>query len=352
VAAGLSKSAAAMLPLVLVVLDVYPLRRQATRRVVLEKLPFFAVLVALVAVAAMANRDGEAGNVVSFDMDQRFARAVQALVFYVAKTLWPAGLAPLYPVDPERLSLLAPETLLAAAALAALALVAVRRRRSRPWIGAAVAGCVVVLLPVLGFVQHGALTMAFDRYTYLGMLGLDLVLGVGLARLWCRAGGVAVRRAVTVGGVLLVGLTAMQTRAWRTTETLWRHALVVTPESAFALNNLGWHLMAHERWAEAEPLLARSVAIEPRDPKAVLNYGVTIEHLGRVDEAIGFFAGASRTLPGVAQIPFNRGTLLARQGRFDEARAAYERAAELDPAWALPRERLARLPRDAEPASR
>ncbi|HEY4812475.1 MAG TPA: tetratricopeptide repeat protein, partial [Solirubrobacteraceae bacterium] len=98
---------------------------------------------------------------------------------------------------------------------------------------------------------------------------------------------------------------AMQTRAWRTTESLWRHALVVAPESAFALNNLGWRLMSEDRWGEAEQLLLRSVALEPRDPKAVLNYGVTLEHLGRVDEAIGYYAGAARMLPGVAQIPFN-----------------------------------------------
>jgi protein O-mannosyl-transferase len=347
VAAGLCKSAAAMLPVVLVVLDVYPLGRPMGRPVVLEKVPFFAVLVGLVVVAGLANRDGEAGNVVTLGLDARVARAAQALVFYAGKTLWPAGLAPLYPVEPGRLSLVAPETLLAVAALGGAGVVAVRWRRSRPWFGAALAGCVAVLLPVLGLVQHGVPTMGFDRYAYMGTLGVDLVLGVGLARLWRGWAGAAGRRAVVAGGILVLGLTMMQARVWRTTESLWRHALVVAPENAFALNNLGWRLMSEDRWGEAEPLLLRSVALEPRDPKAVLNYGVTLEHLGRVDEAIGYYAGASRTLPNVAQIPFNMGAMLARQGRVGEARAAYERAAELNPAWALPRERLARLPREA-----
>jgi tetratricopeptide (TPR) repeat protein len=345
VAAGLCKSASAMLPLVLVVLDVGPLRRRLGRRVVIEKVPFFAALVGLLAVATRANEGGDIDNVVTLELGERVARAAQALVFYVGKTLWPAGLSPIYPVERERLALLSPETLLAGAALALALLVAVRARRSAPWMGALLAGTVAVLLPVLGLVQHGAVSMAFDRYTYLGMLGLDVVLGAGLARLWHGAGGTATRRAVVAGGVLLAGLTAAEVRVWRTTETLWRHAIAVAPEDALAHNNLGFHLMAEERWAEAAPILARSVALEPRDPRAALNYGVTVEHLGQLDEALAFYASALRTLPNVAEIHFNRGAVLSRQGRLREAREAYERAAGLSPAWRLPRERLARLPR-------
>jgi tetratricopeptide (TPR) repeat protein len=300
-------------------------------------------------VASRANVESNTESLVTLDAEQRIARAIQALVFYVGKTLWPAGLSPFYPVQPERLSLLAPETLLAGTAIAAALVVAVRLRRTSPWLGAALAAHGAVLLPVLGFVQHGEPALAADRYTYIGTLGLDLLVGVGLARLWRGAWARPVRRAAVAAAVLLVGLTAAQVRAWRTTESLWRHALAVTRESAFALNNLGFDLMHEGRLAEAEPLLARAVSLEPRDVRAALNYGVTIERLGRVDAAIGFYAGALRALPDVAELHYNLGALLARQGRFRDARPELERAVALKPGWATPREALARLPSDAPP---
>jgi tetratricopeptide (TPR) repeat protein len=348
-AAGLSKSASAMLPVVLVILDVYPLRRPLTRRTILEKLPFFAVLAALVVVATLANEDSDAANVVSLAVDERITRALQALVFYVSKTLWPVGLSPIYAAQPERLAVFSADTLLAAAALAAMVAVAARRRTSWPWLGAALASCFGVLLPVLGLVQHGVPSMAFDRYTYLGTLGLEILGGVAIARIWQLP---AARRAVVAGFTLLMVLSAEQVRVWRTTEELWRHALTVTPEAEFILNNLGFDLMRRSRWEEAQPLLARAVALEPRDPKAALNLGVTLDNLGRTDEALGVYTSALGRLPDSAELHLNRGSLLARKRRFGEARADLERAANLKPGWDLPRELLGRVARDERaPAS-
>lgn len=344
-AAGLSKSAAAMLPLVLVVLDLWPLCRWGGRRVVLEKLPFIAVLVGLVVLATLANRAAQVGEPASLNLGQRLARAAQALVLYPRETLWPAGLAAIYPVETSRLSPFAPETLLSVAAIAFAVVLAVRQRREAPWIAAALASYVAVVLPVLGLVQHGALTEAFDRYAYMSTIGLDLVLGVGLARLWHMDARVG-RRAVLGVAAVLAAVTVAQTQTWSTTVALWQNALAVTRESAFVLNNLGFEFMGAQRLAEAEPLLARAVALDPRNIKATLNYGVTLERLGRVDQAIVFYVGALRLLPDVAEIHFNLGMLFARKGQFPEARIALERAAALRADWALPRERLATLPRD------
>jgi tetratricopeptide (TPR) repeat protein len=350
IAAGLSKSAAVMLPLVLVVLDLYPLRRRLTPRVILEKAPFFVVLVALFLLAIQANTHGDQASG-TLDPEQRLARALQAPVFYVAKTLWPAGLAAFYPVQPERLSLLAPETLLSGAVLAAALTVAWQRRGSSPWIGAVLMSYIVTLLPVLGFVSHGEPTMACDRYAYMGTLGLDLLLAVGLARLWGSPAATTGRRAAFGLLALLTGLTIAQTGCWYTTATLWRSALTVTHESAFVLNNLGYDLMEAERWSDAEPLLARAVTLQPGDARAALNYGVTLEKLGRVDEATSFYMRATRSLPDAAALYFNLGALLVRQRRVDSARDAFEQAARLRPSWSAPREMLARLPRTAAPST-
>jgi tetratricopeptide (TPR) repeat protein len=141
----------------------------------------------------------------------------------------------------------------------------------------------------------------------------------------------------------------MQVRTWSTAERLWGHALTVEPANALAANNLGWHLMNHQRWAEAEPLFAAAVALEPRSAKFALNEGVALERTRGADEALTFYARALQSLPTVAELHFNRGLILARQGRHAEARAALEQASVLNPEWAAPRQQLARSAREGMP---
>ncbi|MEE9614570.1 MAG: hypothetical protein V3W31_06400, partial [Thermodesulfobacteriota bacterium] len=175
----MSKPMAVTLPLVLLILDSYPLRRtEGARRAVFEKIPFFALSIFTSVITVWAQRTTEA--VAALDahpLATRLFIAVRAYAFYLYKTLFPLGLAPFYPV-PENTSLLSIEFM---AALALLVVVTVfcaaylRRERafSAVWLY-----YVATLLPVIGLVQVG-LQSAADRYMYLPSLGPFLLVGLG-----------------------------------------------------------------------------------------------------------------------------------------------------------------------------
>ena len=201
-AALLSKEIAVTLPAVLLVIDTYPLRRPISWAARLwEKLPFLALalLGATVAVAARA-AGARFSTIEQYGIGARLAMAAYSLWYFVAATVWPAGLAP-YHEPPVRVDLLAPRFLAAALAVLALTVVAVLLRRRWPAILAAWATYVVVLLPVSGLVHSGSHLVA-ERYGYLPGAALALLLG-GLAAAVVRARQTAPRRRVAAVALVL-----------------------------------------------------------------------------------------------------------------------------------------------------
>ena len=180
----LSKATGMTVPVVLLVLDAYPLRRlglgfrdwfdRRTRQVWLEKVPFFLLGIAAGVIALFAQREIQAlARSETYGFAQRLAQAVYRAVFYLWKTIWPVGLAPLYPI-PNLFDPLSWPYLLAGSPLSRL-----RSRSSwhggngqRPW--QAGFDYVVVVAPVLGFAQSGVQFVA-DRYTYLSCLSWEVL---------------------------------------------------------------------------------------------------------------------------------------------------------------------------------
>ena len=219
VLAVLSKSMVVSLPVVLLILDVYPLGRlggragwtgAAARRVLAEKIPFLLVAAAGAAVAFLALRPW--GNLLSlgdFGPAQRAAVSVYGLAFYLWKTLVPIGLSPLYAL-PRSVDPLALPFVFSGVVVLALSAAAVIMRRRWPWLAAAWSAYVVTALPVLGVFQNGP-QIAADRYTYLPVLGWALrpdhprplrrpVDGRGGRQALCRCRPVRRRRAADRAG--------------------------------------------------------------------------------------------------------------------------------------------------------
>ena len=316
----LSKALIVPLPVVLLVLDVYPLRRlggaqgwwsPGARRVYAEKAPF-AVLAAVAAVIAFVAivRLGNMAPLERLGLPERLAVSVFGLAFYLWKTLLPVGLSPLYGF-PARVDLAAPRYLLSFAVVGLVSLLAVVARHRAPWLAAAWIVYVVTLLPVVGILQNGP-QIAADRYTYLACLPWALLIGGAVAVALRRAArkGREAALALAVATVLLVvgleGLTVNQIAAWRDSLTLWRHAVRVDPSNALAHNNLGAALL----------------------------------EAGRPDEAIDAFKNAVDWLPlslreSRANVFFKLGTLLQQQGDLDGAELRYRETLALDPNHAL-----------------
>jgi len=339
----MSKSITATLPGVLLVLDVYPLRRlgdragwfgPVARRILIEKLPFVALSVTAVAVAVWAVASGGGLTpLAALDAPARGALSVYAASFYLAKIFWPSRLSPLYelvlPVAPLQLRFL-----VGALAVVGVTVVAVSWRRRWPWLLATWAVFVLMLLPVLGL-AHNGYQLAADRYTYLPGLGWAVCAG-GLVVRFRRPAAMALALVLVVSSVF----TWRQIGVWRSDESLWRHAVSLDPASGIARSNLGAALTAGQRYPEAVAELERAVVRRPGYAEAWNNLGLALVGARRTADALEAFRRAVSVRPRFAEAWNNLGVTLAVEGRPEPAKEAFTRAAAADPAMAEARNNL------------
>src|SRR5438093_10323757 len=337
VCALLSKSMAVSLPVVLLILDVYPLRRlggargwwgEPARRIYLEKIPF--VLLALAASGGAFIPQIEGRNMPSLDelsVLGRLAVSAYGLRFYLWKTVFPVSLSPLYELrgqDP-----LALPFLLSYGVVPAVTALALILRRRLPGLLAAWLAYVVILLPVLGIFQNGP-QIAADRYTYLAGLGWALLASAGMLAAWRRRSFLVTGLAV----VLLLGfgtLTWNQVRVWHDSEKLWSHAVAIDPGSSIGQLSLGLALARHGKLAEAVEHYEAALRLEPGYADANDAWGNALARQGKLAEAVEHYEAALRVKPDHADAHNNVGSALVRQGKLAEAIEHYRRALKIRP---------------------
>ena len=343
----LSKASGMTLPLVLLVLDVYPLRRLGggagkwfaadARPVWLEKLPFFIVALAAGAVALVAQH--KAGALVSGETHDLVGRIIQALYginFYLVKTVLPTNLAPLYEI-PSDLHLLDWRIILAGIVfvLFSLGFFLVRHR----W-PAALTGWITYLLllaPVLGVAQAG-LQLVADRYSYLSCMVWAILLAAVLLRIVRLSTGAISRLVIAALSIAipffvlfaLGSLSWRQSKIWHDSETLWNHTLAVSP-SSMAHFHVGRFAAERGELAEAENHLRRAVEINPTNDVMQSNLALALARQGNLTEAIDHFRRALKINPTDPATLNNLGIALAQQGKLDEAIQRFERALEIKP---------------------
>jgi len=341
----LAKPMLVTLPVVLLLLDVWPLGRvrgsapavphrfatASLPALVVEKLPLLALAAAMSVVAAAAQR--AAGATVSLEglpVPARLANASWAYVVYLRKTLWPLDLAifyPLAPVPPAR-------AVLAAAALGAATLAALRCGRRAPYVAVGWLWWLVALLPVIGLVQIGGQAYA-DRFTYLPHVGLFLLAVWGAADLAAARGVAPHLRAAAAGGVVavLAAATLAQIGHWRDSVTVFRRALAVTTGNYLAHNNLGVARAERGHAAAAARHYAEAVRLNPTWPEARNNLGNAFAARGAYARARAEFEAALAVRPDFPVALNNLATAYAYEGDFARAIPPYERAVALDPGY-------------------
>jgi protein O-mannosyl-transferase len=349
-----SKGTALALPLVLLLLDWYPLRRVPQlgwRRLAWEKAPYAILAVGGAALTALAVRASAAvAGYDAYPLDARLALAGYAFWAHPARFFWPAGLSPLDELPAEVVAL-APRFALPALGALLVTVVLLRLRARWPAGLAAWTASLLFLSPVSGVVLVGRHVSA-DRYTYLSGIGLALLVAGGAV--WTVAPRSARARlgAGALAALMLVGLGALawqQTRVWHDSEALWRRAVAVDPGCGACLNNLARALMRPDsgpaRPAEAEALFRRAIAARPDQPAPYRNLGAVLVMAGRWDEAEAMFADVLRRWPTSADGP--AGMAVAREGRGDTAGAValLRLAVALEPEFTGARGELHRLER-------
>ena len=327
-AALLSKASTMMLPAALLVLDVYPLRRQGVgwAALVREKLGYLVLagagaVVALVAVRQGALVTGYGG----YGVGARAVMTVYSLFFYPWKFVWPVDLSPMYEL-PARIEPLAGKFLVPLAAVPVITVVLIALRRRWPGGLAAWGYSALLVLPVSGAV-HAGYQLAHDRYSYLSGLGLALL--VGGAVVWVMGAGA--RRALrpwleglvlATVALLVVGLAAgtwRQSRLWHDSETLWRWAASADRSCMVCQNNLGNLLLDQDRLEESETAFRAAVTARPESAGPHNNLGSVLVRRGRFDEAAAQFREAMRLAPDRIGGALNLGLLSVMQGKYAEA---------------------------------
>jgi protein O-mannosyl-transferase len=322
------------LPVLLLLLDWWPLGRPVSAATLLEKVPFALLAAASSVVTLLAQASGgAAASLAAIPPFGRVANAIVSAALYLWKAAWPARLAAIYPHPLlSGVGLPAWQVVLSAAVLAGLGLLAWRERVRRPWLAFGLAWYLATLLPVIGLVQVGMQAMA-DRYTYVPLIGPFLAVAWAGAELLER-GSVRGAAAWLIGGIPVLALTVgtwNQVATWRDSVTLHRHALAVTERNWIAWVGLGDALSEAGEPEEAIPAYRNALEIRADEAQAWGGLGVALGRLGRPAEAIEPLRQAVRLNPELGEAWYNLGVALGGLGQHAESRDASERAVAIRP---------------------
>jgi tetratricopeptide (TPR) repeat protein len=382
VLALLSKPMPVTLPLVMLLLDYWPLKRFEKYKLkvagtgagessifnfqfsaVLEKWPFFLLSAASCIITFLCQRDTAMSSLTGVPFSLRLENALTAYGSYLWKMVWPMDLAVMYPLHAHIAWQLIAESVIV---LTGISLIAWRERKCSPWLIVGWLWFLVTLVPVIGLVQVGQQAMA-DRYSYFPLIGIFLVIAFSaqaaaarfaFLKKWCAPTAILI-----LGACLL--LTERQLRYWHDSESLFTHTLAIA-DSATAHINLGGGLMQKNRVKEAMSqyimawrlnpdadsacfagiaiilhnedkfklaVIFYQKAAERKSPLPLVyeDYGIVLVKLGRFDEAMKQFFTAAQIDPNSAEPHFLMGKLLLQQGRDAEAMAHLHAALQLDP---------------------
>src|SRR4029077_10743741 len=343
----LSKASGVTLPLVLVVIDVYPLRRLGpgkwfgplTRRTWWEKVPFLLLATLAGIIAPLAQQDAQAtASLRVHGPASRLAQSLYGLAFYLWKTILPLDLSPLYEVPPH-LNPFAWPFLVSGVVVVAITIAVFAIWHRWPAGLASWLSYAIIVAPVLGFVQSGR-QMVADRYSYLSCLAWAVVLGGCLyyylgqhpASAWKPHLAATAAAAIIV---ILSILTWRQIDVWRDNDALWRQILAVTDKSTFrsgtAHHLVGRFYSDRGDLDQAIEHLRLSIEIEPTDATTYSDLGAALARQGKLDEAIGNLQHAIALSPTLSLAHFNLGNAFALQGRFTQAEEHLQDALRIKP---------------------
>jgi Tfp pilus assembly protein PilF len=335
------------LPFVLLLLDYWPLRRiqfnppgddhislikkqSPGRFLIWEKIPLFSLAMASSVVTFMAQKSGGAvGSMELYPLTTRVANALVAYVKYIGKMIWPAHLAVFYPYSE---SLPGWQIIGAGALLGLITFAAIRSFRQRPWFVVGWMWFIGTLVPVIGLVQVGLQAMA-DRYTYIPLIGVSIIVAWGLPELLHKWHHKEKLLGLTVIAVLvMLGTTSwMQIRYWKNSLTLFKHALDVTENNYLAHNAFGNALKEEGKSNEAIRHYLKALEIKPDYAMPHYNIGHTLAVQGKLDDAINHFQKAIQIKPDFASAHDNLGYVFMIQGKIKPAIMHYAEALRIKP---------------------
>jgi tetratricopeptide (TPR) repeat protein len=350
----MSKPMLVTLPFILLLLDFWPLGRfchihdtrnvvtgQQTNertdifRLVLEKVPFFALAVASSVVTLIVEERVSGVKLHgTYSLQTRIINAFVAYTEYIVNMVWPVKLAVLYPHPGNSLPLW--KGIVAGLALVLITILVIRKARKIPYITVGWLWYVVTLIPVIGIVQVGLQAMA-DRYTYITLIGLFVIIAWGandLLSKWSHRKMWLGTLAAIILPVLMV-LTWKQVQYWENSITLFKHTLKHTSNNLVIHNNLGNVLKKQGRTEEAIKHYLQALRLKPDYERAHYNLGIAYADSGMHKEAIEAYKQVIRINPDNAWAHNNLSNAYGALGMYKEAIEECKKAIRINPDFAV-----------------
>jgi protein O-mannosyl-transferase len=321
-----------------------PEARPTALGLVWEKAPLFALAgISCVITYTVQKGAGAMATVTALPLWTRLGNALLSYAGYLVHLFWPLNLAAFYPYATNNLVWW--KITGAGLLLAGVTALVLREGRRFPYLPVGWFWYLGSLVPVIGLVQVGEQAMA-DRYTYIPLIGIFIILAFGAADL---AAGQRRRRQVALTASCVLALLACliltwrQVGYWRDSATLFGRAVEVTDNNHAAYNNLGLAYDEVGKRDEAMAMFYRAIRSNPKDFNAYNNLGIDLADRGDVSADIPMFQQAIRLQPNLDQAYHNLGLAYLGQGRFREAREMFETALKKNPRNTGARERLESL---------
>jgi hypothetical protein len=340
----MSKSVLVTLPMLLLLLDYWPMGRYGSasldgtmmpwrRRLgplIIEKMPLFALSVAVGLVNYKTHRSDMPLEPI-LSAGAKLSHALNSYLWYMSKTIFPTKLAVFYPYRFETPSLL--KTGAAFSLIVVVFILAYILRRRAPYLLVGWSWFVITLFPVIGLVQVGGQATA-DRYTYYAHIGILLLATWGAIDI-ARHSRMMRRLVPSAGGAALFAFWIacfLQVQFWRDDTTLFEHALAVTTGNWVAQNNLGMVHLNSGELDRAAGLFQDAIHNTVLFPEAHYNLGLALFGQGRYQDAIPAFREALREKPSLSSARLDLAQALDKTGVKNEALTEYLEVYRRDPA--------------------
>jgi len=335
----LSKPMLVTLPLILLLLDWWPLgrtrllsnsdhfcQRVGSSCLIVEKIPFiFLSICSSIITYRVQQVAGELPQ--GYTFISRAGKSCIAYITYLYKMIWPVDLAILYPFSKYPPS--DAKILLSASILVLITIVVIWYSKRLPFLVTGWLWYLITLLPVIGLIQIGQHSVA-DRYTYLPLTGIFVSMVWGLPLLFDRwqhrnlfLGGIA---ACTIA--VLITLTTVQIRYWKNSETLFKHTLLVTEGNWVMHCNLGLVYLNQGRIDEAVWHFNQSIKAKPSYSLAYLNLGAAYVTSNQFDKAVDAFNWSLKFDPASPKAHYGLGVAYLGLGKRDLAWVEYQELKE------------------------
>jgi Flp pilus assembly protein TadD len=383
----MSKPTLVTLPFILLLLDYWPLnrlqpvrsgghleqpstsfmqsggRKSLALRLVLEKVPFFILAATSILLTVLSSQHLQAlVATTSVPLSLRIGNGLISYVGYIGKMMWPSNLAVFYP-PPETISWW--QVAAAILFLMIVSLLVTRTLKTRPYLAVGWLWYLVTLVPSIGLIQAGLWPAMADRFAYVPLIGLFVMVAWGVPELLAkyRYQRIVLAASATILLASFTVVTMLQVRHWQNSFTLfqqtvkvtannyvahdslgnalaqkgmlekaiahYQEALKINPNLVNTHNNLGVALLKRGEINRAIAQYYQALRLKSDSAETHNNLGVALFNLGQLDKAIGHYLTAIKLDPNFGKAHNNLGNALARKGKLDEAISQYSRALEL-----------------------